>query len=299
MAKVLTADVEPPLTLPDPDQLQLANPTDASWQDQIRLLGYEHPSRASIGETIVIELVWLSLDILADDHRVGLELVDRSGTAAHDESFAISAYSTSHWRVGELIDALYDLHLPAGLEGGTYRLRAQVLDGVGEPIGGTAELGSIDISAQDRLFELPQPPQYPLDLALGDRIRLLGYDLPTTTSAPGGEVPLTLYWTCEDTPETSYTVFVHLLDPEGRVRGQRDAPPADGGALTSGWVPGQIVIDPYLIPVEKGAPQGSYQLEVGMYNPQDVVRLPIFDENGARLPDDRVLLQPEVRIDEP
>jgi hypothetical protein len=298
-AKLLAVDVPAPLTLPDPAELQLANPTDASWQDRIRLLGYEHTSRASIGDTIVVELIWLSLDTLADDLSVRLELVDGSGVATHGETFAISEYPTSRWRAGELIDALYDLRLPAELEGARYRLLAQVLDAAGEPMGGAAELGEIDVSAQERLFELPQPPQYPLDLTLGDGIRLLGYDLPATTSTPGGEVPLTLYWACEDTPETSYTVFVHLLDPSGAVRGQADTPPADGKAPTSGWVPGQIVIDPYLIPVAGFASAGSYQLEVGMYDPQGVVRLPIVDGAGVRLPDDRVLLQPAITIDEP
>jgi hypothetical protein len=295
-AKVLAVDVAAPQTLTDPAQLQLTNPADVEWREQIRLLGYEHPTRASVGETIVVELIWQSLDEIETDYALRLALRDQTGETAYEQTFPISGYPTSRWRVGELIDARYDLRLPPEIEGARYRLAAQVLDAEQAPLGIAAELGSLEISTQERLFELPRSPQYPLDLMVGDEIRLLGYDLPATEGAPGDEVPLTLYWACKETPETSYTVFVHLLDPAGAVRGQQDAPPQKGDAPTSGWVPGQIVVDRYLIPVAAEAPAGSYRIEAGMYNPQGVVRLPITDEEGDRLPDDRLLLEPEVMI---
>ena len=153
------------------------------------------------------------------------------------------------------------------------------------------------MDAQERIFELPQPPQYPLALSLGPGISLLGYDLPQATASPGQEIPLTLYWRGEGAIDTSYTVFVHLLDGEGRVRGQRDRLPGRGRVPTSGWVEGQIVIDEYAVPLDEDAPPGVYRIEVGMYNARDMIRLPVFDAEAGRLPEDRALLEQEVRVE--
>ena len=61
-------------------------------------------------------------------------------------------------------------------------------------------------------------------------------------------------------------------------------------------VSGQIVVDKYVVPVSEQAQPGAHYLEVGMYDPQDMNRLPILDAEGNRLPDDRVLLEPEITV---
>jgi 4-amino-4-deoxy-L-arabinose transferase-like glycosyltransferase len=291
MATVLSVDVPPSQALPDPASLQLLNPTSVTFADQIRLLGYEHPSRSSVGETIVVELVWLGLAPFSGDDAVRVSLVAASGAVAHDQAFPLSTYPTSRWRPGELIDELYDVKLPPELEGGRYRVSVQVLDEAGVSRGVMAQLGSVEVSTQPRQFELPHPPQYPLDLYLGQGVQLLGYDLPQVSVSAGGHVGLTLYWRCQAPVEKSYTAFVHLLDANGQIQGQRDTPPLDGGAPTSGWVVGQVVVDEYMIPVYKSAQPGRLDIEVGMYEPKTITRLPIVDAEGYFLPDDRVLLE--------
>ncbi|MFL7811011.1 MAG: hypothetical protein AB8I80_20395, partial [Anaerolineae bacterium] len=226
-------------------------------------------------------------------------LVDGSGAVAHEQTLPLSAYSTSLWRTGELIHEMVDLHIPADLDAGSYRLRIDVRDAQGSSRGSPVDLGEIEISSQDRLFELPQPPQVPLDLTLGGRIALLGYDLPDTTVQASETLSVTLYWRCLQPVETSYTVFVHLLDAGGQVQGQQDLPPMAGLAPTSGWVPGQVVVDAYAIPVSASASPGAHVIEVGMYDPRDVTRLPVVDGTGSPLPDDRVLLSPEVVVEAP
>lgn len=298
-APVLSVDVPPPWGVPDPAALQPLNPVRVDWGDQVRLLGYEHPSRSSVGQTIVVELYWQGLDAFDGDEAAWIALVDESGAVAYEQTYALSTYPTSRWRPGELTHALYDLQIPAELEGGPYRLQVNVLDDQGVLRGAPTGLGSIDISSQARTFELPHPPQYPLDLRLGDGIELVGYDLPQAQVAPRGIVPLTLYWRSLAPVEHSYTVFVHLLDPSGQVQGQQDTTPAGGSALTSGWIPGQVVVDEYALPVSALAPPGPHQIEVGMYDARDMTRLPIADSNGVPLPDNRVLLVPKVVVTAP
>jgi len=121
-------------------------------------------------------------------------------------------------------------------------------------------------------------------------VTLLGYDLAETQVTPGGILHLTLYWQALAKMETSYTVFVHLLDAQNRTWGQRDNAPVKGAHPTTSWLPGEVVIDEYEITVDATASAGAYQIEVGMYDLGSMLRLPAFDERGTPLPSDRILL---------
>jgi hypothetical protein len=71
----------------------------------------------------------------------------------------------------------------------------------------------------------------------------------------------------------------------------------EGRAPTTGWIKGQIVVDPYEIPLNPDAPSGAYRIEVGMYNAQDMTRLQMVDAEGRALPGDRYLLPEEVTLE--
>jgi hypothetical protein len=312
-ANLLPVEIGPPSALPDPGALQLAQPLDVAWRS-LRLLGYSAPSHAQAGQPVVVQLGWLGIEAGAgrpeQDLRVALSLVGPDGEPVLVETLPLSRYPTSRWRAGEAIHELYDLRLPAELEGGAYTLALAVLDERAQilPLSGTGEratLGTLRVSVQERLFELPQPPQRPLELSLtpaagsdGPVISLLGYDLvlPAGDSAQD-RLSLTLYWRCERAMETSYSVFVHLLDEAGQVRGQRDRLPAAGAAPTTGWIAGQIVADVYEVPLAPDAPGGVYRIEVGMYNARDMVRLQMVDGEGKPLPGDRYVLPEEARLE--
>ena len=129
-----------------------------------------------------------------------------------------------------------------------------------------------------------------VDARLGDVVRLVGYRLEEEQTSPGQGLDLTLYWQALGEMETDYTVFVHLLDGEGHIRGQKDNPPAQGTWPTGRWKPGELVVDRYRVPVNPDAPPGRYTLVVGMYDLETMQRLPAFDTHGKRLPEDRIPL---------
>jgi len=54
-------------------------------------------------------------------------------------------------------------------------------------------LAELTWSLRDHVFKIPDI-ENPLSAAFGDSIELLGYDLDTAGSHPGGEVLLTLFW---------------------------------------------------------------------------------------------------------
>jgi hypothetical protein len=161
------------------------------------------------------------------------------------------------------------------------------------PLGSTFDLGTVEVKGRARSFT-PPPIEHPLEFRWGEVVRLLGYDLEPTEVESGGSLHLTLYWQALATMEASYTVFIHLLDEEGGLQGQRDSIPGGGSLPTTGWVIGEVITDRYDIPIAANGPPGRYRLLVGMYEPTSGKRLPVYDGAGNGV-GDSVTLE-EVRV---
>jgi hypothetical protein len=133
----------------------------------------------------------------------------------------------------------------------------------------------------------------------GDALELLGYRLETPQAAPGDQTRLTLYWHTRQRVTTGYTVFVHLLDEAGEMRGQHDSQPVNGAYPTTLWSPDKVIVDRYDVPVNEDAPPGQYHLAVGLYDLATLQRLPAFDSTGRRLDGDRLLFETLLKVDLP
>jgi hypothetical protein len=131
---------------------------------------------------------------------------------------------------------------------------------------------------------------------LGGQVTLLGYDVDHTIIHPGETLKLVLYWQAQTRMGTDWSVFTHLLGPDGKVWGQIDQLPLKGLFPTSKWGQGEVVDDEYLIAIAPDAPPGEYRLEVGMYNWITGERLTVFDASGQRITEDRVLLEPIITV---
>jgi len=157
----------------------------------------------------------------------------------------------------------------------------------GQHVGSAALLTYVRVGRPE--FEVPVIPE-PLEANLGDQVQLLGYDLPSERARPGDRISLTLYWQSLKQMDISYTVFVHILDSEGHMVGQWDSIPQSGQLPTTTWVPGEVLVDSYEIPVAPEAGPGSCTIEVGMYDARTGQRLVATDSHGDRLPGDHILL---------
>ena len=151
--------------------------------------------------------------------------------------------------------------------------------------GRSLDLGTVVVQAADRMFEVP-PVGHPLSIVLGDQVELLGYDLSGETVAPGETLTLTLYWRALTEMDESYTVFTHLVAPDGSMAGQCDNPPVGGSYPTNLWLAGEVVTDVYEIAISADAAPGEHLLVVGMYVAETGARLPVSGESG-----DAVVLQ--------
>lgn len=132
----------------------------------------------------------------------------------------------------------------------------------------------------------------PSDFYFGRQIEFLGYDLDKQEYRPGETVELSLYWQAKGTIDRPYRAFVHL--EKGRIFGQHDDDPACRLPTTE-WRPGQLAGGQFRVALDQDTPPGDYPLLIGLYDPQDGARLPVFDANGQELGDSLTLAQIRVR----
>jgi len=142
---------------------------------------------------------------------------------------------------------------------------------------------------EKRLWAVPGGTR-PLDVQLGNVIALRGFEVHCAAnhsdrgrSAPctaGEQVRLTLYWQALQRMSVDYTVFVHLVAPDGRIVAQADRQPQNYTYPTHWWAAGEVVPDTFTLNVPTDAPPGPYRLRVGLYRAGTGQRLPIVSGSG-------------------
>ncbi|HJW83181.1 MAG TPA: phospholipid carrier-dependent glycosyltransferase [Anaerolineae bacterium] len=177
------------------------------------------------------------------------------------------------------------LRAQIGLMDWTARREALLEDGSGQAIPSLL----FEVGALPAGVSLPAPP-VGLALQFDDVIRLDGYRL----AQNGAAIDLDLHWSALARPTEDYTVFVHLLDSRDVIVAQWDSQPLTGDYPTSWWRPGERILDARRLPLPDGLSAGAYRLEVGLYRASDGSRLPVRDEDGAPVPDSRVIWDVEV-----
>ncbi len=284
---------------PDAETVQRARPTQITFAEPgttdaaIALEGWQvDPEEWRVGEPLTLTLYWRALRPILFDGRGSL------GATGPVETFwewkwapARGLAPTDRWQPGDLIADLRTIYLPTTAPFGRYSFALGVFrfeDGAWL----SSRPSAPDAAPRVPLFALDYRPRVwatlpadarPLDARVGG-FTLVGYRIAETPDA----MWVTLYWRADEPSAEDYTVFVHVVAPDGNIAAQHDGPPAGGLAPTSAWQPGTIIEDPHGIALRQPLPRG-WQARVGMYT-LAAGRLPAFDRQGTRLPDDQVVL---------
>ncbi len=274
---------------------EIPQPPHVSEQEirpNLRLLGYERGAdETATGEPYGLALWWLATRAVAPTTTQFILRHPSSGTEyiILETQPAYGRYPFSEWQPPQFIIDRQILSIPADIPAGAYQLIARFFNENGEKLKGV-DLGLLAVNATQRLFA-PPPFENDVNAIFGDEISLLGYSL-NATDEPG-VYTLTLVWQAAQLPRDDYTIFVHLLQPDGTCNPcawQQDVMPQQGQYPTTRWQVGEIVIDSYQIVLPETAPPGTYPLEVGIYLAENGRRL------QATLPDgttsDAIRLQP-------
>jgi len=287
--------VQPPRYPASIEEIAIPRPLELPTQYGLRLLGYDiDREEAYGGEQLLLTLYWLCEEPPVPHLFFQLDLYDQDQSVFLGRYEPVPAYPTSHWPSGAVFGNSYLLELPPDLPSGRYALQATLMDQTGA-VGANRPLPlvALTIRYRQRLFD-PPAIQHPMDMQVGEVGTLLGYDLSSTEVYPGDTVVVTLYWRSAGPSKPRYVGFVHLLDEEGQLQAQRDSVPAGGERPTTGWIEGEIIIDPYEVSLDPAIAPGTYQIEVGMYDPENGARLPIV--SGDAVGRDSILLDQKVRV---
>jgi 4-amino-4-deoxy-L-arabinose transferase-like glycosyltransferase len=281
------------------DRLPIATRQTVDMGDGLRFLGSSaDPGPVAPGQRVRVSLFWQTTTQPAADYKAFVQLLDGQGNVKGLwEAAPGAAYPTTQWAADTLIRTQADFRPPADLPDGRYPLIAGLFrfdNGQRLRAAGGADhltLGYVTVRGRPHQMTAPHPA-HPLNTTLGALATLTGYDLtpPAGGYRPGASIPLTLYWRAEASTDRQYTVFVHLVDANGGLRGFGDDEPGSGRYPTPGWVKGEYLADAHTVTIDPAAPPGVYRLVIGLYDPATGQRLVAPD--GA----DAITLDTEIRV---
>lgn len=287
-------DAAAPLTVwgyrPTVFNLGESQPANVKTNHDLEVVGYRYdPKRLQPGQPVHVSLFVRATGPAAGTFEPILRLVASDGQVVTE----LVGPTVSAVRLGppnQVVEQTFVLRTTEQMAEGAYTLRLS-LRGPGEssvwglyrnndrnPLD-SVNLGFVGLSK----------PVAPEDLTevgalFGEQIRLAGYML-NDGSSPGGEpIRLTLYWAPEEIPSQEYVVFVHLIDQSGQLIAGDDNQPAQGRYPTTAWLPGDLIADQHLLPLDENLPPGDYQLYAGLYLPDSGERLPVVDGQGNEVP---------------
>jgi hypothetical protein len=264
----------------------------------VQLLGSDAVGEAEAGGTWRVILFWATDAKLSGNYTLRLTAMTEEGIeiARQEDVLLKGIYPTRQWRAGDYVRSVHDLESPADAPRGKAVVRVLLLTPDGKPLGRAdgVPIAGIEIAGRVRVFTPPNV-ETPQRARFGEAVELIGYDLPRMNTAVGGQFDITLYWRAIQPADKPYTVFVHLLDAEGKVAGQQDSQPMQGDAPTDTWQAGEFIRDTFSFRVATDALKGDAVIEIGLYDGATGERLPVFDQAGTAAGDHLTI--PGLRIE--
>ncbi len=242
----------------------------------LKLLGYNlDRSKAAPGELLLLTLFWEKpADFSPSSSGLELTLQDEAGD--NSQTWLLDpvrpGYPPEEWQEGERLRGQHALRLSAGLPDGDYRF---LLEGL--------PLEPLKIKGPERLFEAP-PYDKTIQANFDNLVELEGYTIIGNRSDMEEPITITLIWQGKSEMPVSYRVFIHLVDDQGQIMTQSDAEPAGWLRPTTGWAPGEYIIDEHQLMIPAGLLESQLSINVGMYDAQTGDRLPVNGGEFISLP---------------
>jgi hypothetical protein len=232
----------------------------------LTLAGWTLPTKpVSAGDVAPVSLLWQASQPLTGTS-LDAQILSSAGQLLVDLPVAPggAAYPVARWPSPAVVRDQIAWRIPSTAAGGRYEV-------VIHSSQGSADLGHIQVTAPPHLFARPAAATT-LDQTIGFA-QLAGFTLSSNHARPGGTLTVELVWqSLADTTDAD-RVFVHLRGPNGLPITQSDSAPADWQRPTSGWVPGEYILDRHSLGVPANAPSQTYDLVVGLYNPATGARV--------------------------
>jgi hypothetical protein len=272
----------------------------AIFGDKIQLLAHELDKVvAAPGDEVFAQFYLHSMAPMDVNYNLLVRLIDAEGNEIWRADGWPWGAATRDWPVDEVRPDGHHIQIPAGTPPGLYKLTMSFYDPSSFdtlPVLSAVDGALIDAGTRDvaliRVGEAPAAAtQFAQPWQFDQWFALSGAALPAAAE-PGAALPLALQWDDLTTVATDYTVFVHIVGPDGTVVAQQDRQPLNNYAPTHLWDKGLRVVDQYAIPLPADLPPGEYEVRTGLYTADG--RLPV-SRNGEPAGDYAVVGTFEVR----
>ncbi|HLH72420.1 MAG TPA: hypothetical protein VKX96_03980, partial [Chloroflexota bacterium] len=231
-------------------------------------------ARLAPGSQVDLDLLWRSLRDVSDDYSVftHLESLQHQLIAQDDDWPDRTNFPTSVWFPGDTLDDRYYIVTKPNVPPGVYNLIAGMYMRSTSrrfPTSGPfaekdqIDLGMVKISQPGQIFGQPFTGEKQ-SISLNGEIKLIGSQV-TSNGTIHNPLSVRLAWRALHQPSADYTVFVHVLDANGRLVAQHDSQPMGNTYPTSDWDTGDTVYDSLSVALPTDLPAGIYQVSVGMY----------------------------------
>jgi hypothetical protein len=289
---------------PDAPRPTIDTPVDVSFGDLARLNRVRLSERSlQRGESLYVEIDWEALRSMTASYRVIVTLINPDTGRAIAQSDSTPVYGsapTTTWRRGERLNDEHRLLIPADAPFGRYEVWVSMRPaGGGDSVlvsGGPSDSSADVVKAAAVKIVDPArqivPPQVSLSAQFDDLIALLGHNRWPDAIKAGAAVEVDLQWRALANITDDLTVFIHVVDSEGKLVAQSDGQPQNGAYPTSIWDKGEIVQDRHILALPPDLAPGDYRVKIGLYLQPTGVRLPARSADGVPLADDGVELTP-------
>lgn len=254
----------------------------------LRSFALSGPSAAP-GKPAYLTTTWQLSQKTNTNLRSFVSMVDGRGQEwAHwDDVAGGRLYPSSVWPDGAVMPQVWRLDIPPGTPPGRYSLEAGLYDaasGARLPVqGGAPGATGNSLRLADLTVERSAAPatlsalpvQNHLDVNLAGEVSLVGYSVSSRLARPGDAVEVTAYWRAMAKPRGERTLFVQLLDGQGRLAANWEGAAAGGVYPVAAWDAGALVRDRYRVTVPANTPDGELRLVLGMYRTNDRTRLAV------------------------
>lgn len=253
------------VTVPDSSAGAIPQFTTDEDIDGLTLIGYNQDRKdASPGEPVLITLFWeKNRENPSPADVLNLLLKDDSGESVQNWSIPPVRvdYPPDIWPTGTFFRGQQVLRLDPDLKSGSYTFQLE-----------DVELGQLRIGELERLFDEP-PYDSVLHANFDNLAGLVGLTIEPFDIDQGKPITVTIVWRGLAEMPISYRVFVHFVNERGEIVSQSDADPAGWTRPTTGWLPGEYIVDSHLLGPFTVGESEAYALRIGLYDPATGTRL--------------------------
>src|SRR5581483_9578831 len=264
---------------------------------QPELIGVQAARKVYAGQELPITLYWRTDAPIGEDLYVYIHVSDSQGVLVGqwDALPGNGILPTRLWKPGEIIQDQY--RVPIAIDAAPLAGYIEVgLARVGStrPLVARDPLGQ-EITPNVARFKIGDPHQLSSSAAAqwkwGNQLDLLAFDVsefrlgipisePSFSSSPstlkpGNVIQVRYSLRAQSDKLDDYSVFMHLVDAQGKIAAQFDGQPYRGVYPTSLWDAGEVVSDEFEIVIPQNVSAGDSTLEFGIYRSSDKVRLPV------------------------